>query len=170
MNKSIVFTIKTAYSREKYFLELNEGTENPWEIKDQIETALFSKMCFCDGYDLVGYKEVDDKYIAKREKAIKELESIIHDTCEEYFCCGEEFVTLEALRDSIRYEKERANKPTLREFLDGAKDDYIVEIYYGEAQGFSGTYEELKKRKPYIMHERVMSYDADDDGVNIVIG
>nr|DAK81782.1 MAG TPA: hypothetical protein [Bacteriophage sp.] len=167
MNKSIVFTIKTAYSREKYFLELNEGTENPWEIKDQIETALISKMCFCDAYDLVKYKEVDEKYIAKREKAIKELESIINDTCEEYFCCGEEFVTLEALRDSIRYEEERQNKPTLREFLDGAEDDYIIEIYYGETQGFSGTYEELKKHKPYIMHEKVLSYDADDSGVNI---
>ena len=167
MKKSIVFTIKTAYSREKYFLELNEGTENPWEIKDQIETALFKDMCFCDEYKLVRYKEVDDKYIAKREKAIKELESIINDTCEEYFCCGEEFVTLEALRDSIRYEKERANKPTLREFLDGAEDDYIIEIYYGEVQGFSGTYEELKKRKPYVMHEKVLSYDADENGVTI---
>lgn len=38
MNKSIVFTIKTAYSREKYFLELEENTEKPWEIKDQIVT------------------------------------------------------------------------------------------------------------------------------------
>ena len=37
---------------------------------DQIETALFGKMCFCDAYDVVKYKEVDDKYIAKREKAI----------------------------------------------------------------------------------------------------
>ena len=68
MNKSIVFTIKTAYSREKYFLELEENTEKPWDIKDQIETALISKMCFCDAYDLVRYKEVDEKYIAKREK------------------------------------------------------------------------------------------------------
>lgn len=106
MNKSIVFTIKTAYSREKYFMELEENTEKPWEIKDQIETALISKMCFCDAYDLVKYKEVDEKYIAKREKAIKELESIINDTCEEYFCCGKDYVTLESLRDAIRYEKE----------------------------------------------------------------
>lgn len=165
--KSIVFTIKTAYSREKYFLELEENTEKPWEIKDQIETALISQMCFCDAYDLVKYKEVDEKYIAKREKAIKELESIINDTCEEYFCCGKEFVTLEALRDAIRYEKERANKPTLREFLDGAKDDYIIEIYYGDVQGFAGTYEELKKGNPYVMHEKILSYDADDNGVTI---
>lgn len=167
MNKSIVFTIKTAYSREKYFLELEDNTEKPWEIKDQIETALISKMCFCDGHDLVRYKEVDEKYIAKREKAIKELESIINDTCEEYFCCGKEFVTLEALRDAIRYEKERTNKPTLEELLDGAKSDYIIEIYFGDIQGFSGTYEELKKCKPYIMHEKVLSYDADDNGVTI---
>lgn len=167
MNKSIVFTIKTAYSREKYFLELEENTEKPWEIKDQIETALISKMCFCDRYDLVRYKEVDEKYIAKREKAIKELESIINDTCDEYFCCGEEFVTLESLRDAIRYEKERANKPTLEEFLDGAKSDYIIEIYFGDIQGFAGTYEELKKGNPYVMHEKVLSYDADDNGVTI---
>lgn len=167
--KSIVFTIKTAYSREKYFLELEENTEKPWEIKDQIETALISKMCLCDAYDLVKYKEVDEKYIAKREKAIKELERVINDTCDEYFCCGEEFVTLESLRDAIRYEKERANKPTLEEFLDGAKSDYIIEIYYGGVQGFTGTYEELKKHKPYIMHEKVLSYDADDSGVNIVL-
>lgn len=169
MNKSIVFTIKTAYSREKYFLELEENTEKPCEIKDQIETALISKMCFCDAYDIVKYKEVDEKYIAKREKAIKELESIINDTCDEYFCCGEEFVTLEALRDAIRYEKERANKPTLEEFLDGAKSDYIIEIYFGDIQGFSGTYEELKKCKPYIMHEKVLSYDTNDNGVTINI-
>lgn len=167
MNKSIVFTIKTAYSRERYFLELEENTEKPWEIKDQIETALISKMCFCDAHDIVRYKEVDDKYIAKREKAIKELESIINDTCEEYFCCGKEFVTLEALRDAIRYEKERANKPTLEEFLEGAKSDYIIEIYFGDIQGFAGTYEELKKGNPYVMHEKVLSYDADDNGVTI---
>lgn len=156
MNKSIVFTIKTAYSREKYFLELEKNTEKPWEIKDQIETALISKMCFCDAYDLVRYKEVGNEYIAKREKAISKLKDLV--------------MTLESLRGSIRYEKERANKPTLREFLDGAKDDYIIEIYYGDAQGFAGTYEELKKKKPYIMHEKVLSYDADDNGVNIVIG
>ena len=165
MNKSIVFTIKTAYSREKYFMELKDGQD----VEDQIDTALLRDMCFCDEYKLVKYKEVDEKYIAKREKAIKELESIINDTCEEYFCCGEEFVTLEALRDAIRYEKERANKPTLREFLDGAKDDYIIEIYYGGVQGFTGTYEELKKKKPYIMHEKILSYDADDNGVTINI-
>ena len=165
MNKSIVFTIKTAYSREKYFMELKDGQD----VEDQIDTALLRDMCFCDEYQLVKYKEVDEKYIAKREKAIKELESIINDTCEEYFCCGEEFVTLEALRDAIRYEKERANKPTLREFLDGAKDDYIIEIYYGGVQGFTGTYEELKKKKPYIMHEKILSYDADDNGVTINI-
>ena len=163
MNKSIVFTIKTAYSREKYFMELKDGQD----VEDQIDTALLRDMCFCDEYKLVKYKEVDEKYIAKREKAIKELESIINDTCEEYFCCGKEFVTLEALRDAIRYEKERANKPTLEEFLDGAKSDYIIEIYFGDIQGFSGTYEELKKKKPYVMHEKILSYDADDNRVII---
>lgn len=165
--KSIVFTIKTAYSREKYFLELEENTEKPWEIKDQIDTALISKMCFCDAYDLVKYKEVDEKYIAKREKAIKELESIVNDTCDEYFCCGKDFVTLEALRDAIRYEKERANNPTLGEFLDGAKNDYIIEIYYGDLQGFAGTYEELKKGNPHVMHEKILSFDEHENGVTI---
>lgn len=169
MKKSIVFTIKTAYSREKYFLELEENTEKLWEIKDQIETALYRKMCFCDAYDLVGYKEVGEEYITKREKAISKLKDLLGDRFEDDYLCWE-YMTLEALRYSIRYEKERANKPTLREFLDGAKDDYIIEIYYGEVQGFSGTYEELKKHKSYIMHEKVLSYDADDDGVNIVIG
>ena len=164
MNKSIVFTIKTAYSREKYFMELEDGQY----VEDQIYTALLRDMCFCDEYKLVRYKEVDEKYITKREKAIKELESIINDKCEEYFCCGEEFVTLESLRDAIRYEKKRAGKPTLKEFLDGEKDDYIIEIYYRKGvQGFAGTYEELKRCKPYIMHEKVLSYDADDNGVTI---
>lgn len=165
--KSIVFTIKTSYSVESYFLPLKNGEEKPWEIKNAIDWMLEGEICFCDAYDIVKYKEVDEKYIAKREKAIKELESIINDTCEEYFCCGEEFVTLEALRDAIRYEKKRANKPTLKELLDGAKSDYIIEIYFGDIQGFAGTYEELKKCKPYIMHEKVLSYDADDNVVTI---
>lgn len=105
MNKSIVFTIKTAYSREKYFLELEDNTEKPWEIKDHIETALISKMCFCDGYDLVRYKEVDEKYIAKREKAISKLKNLVGDRFEDNYPCWE-YMTLESLRDSIRYEKE----------------------------------------------------------------
>lgn len=162
--KSIVFTIKTAYSREKYFLELKDEQE----VEDQIDTALLKDMCFCDGYDLARYKEVGEEYIAKREKAISKLKDLLGDRFEDNYPCWE-YMTLEALRDSIRYEKERANKPTLREFLDDAKDDYIVEIYYGGVQGFSGTYEELKKHKPYIMHEKVLSYDADDNGVNIVL-
>lgn len=164
--KSIVFTIKTAYSREKYFLELEENTEKPWEIKDQIETALISKMCFCDAYDLVKYKEVDEKYIAKRERALSKLKDLAGETFEDGYPCWE-YMTLEALRDAIRYEKERANKPTLREFLDGARDDYIIEIYYGDIQGFAGTYEELKKGNPYVMNEKILSYDADDNGVTI---
>ena len=103
--KSIVFTIKTAYSREKYFLELEENTGKPWEINDQIETALISKMCFCDGYDLVRYKEVGDEYIAKREKAISKLKNLVGDRFEDNYPCWE-YMTLESLRDSIRYEKE----------------------------------------------------------------
>ena len=103
--KSIVFTIKTAYSREKYFLELEENTEKPWEIKDQIETALISKMCFCDAYDLVKYKEVDEKYITKRENAISKLKNLVGDRFEDNYPCWE-YMTLESLRDSIRYEKE----------------------------------------------------------------
>ena len=106
MNKSIVFTIKTAYSREKYFLELEENTEKPWEINDQIETALISKMCFCDAYDLVRYKEVGEEYIDKREKAISKLKNLVGDRFEDNYPCWE-YMTLESLRDSIRYEKER---------------------------------------------------------------
>lgn len=74
--KSIVFTIKTSYSVESYFLPLKNGEEKTWEIKNAIDWML-------------------------------------------------------------------EGKPKLREFLDGAKDDYIIEIYYGAVQGFSGTYEEL---------------------------
>ena len=105
MNKSIVVTIKTAYSREKYFLQLEENTGKTCEINDQIETALISKMCFCDGYDLVRYKEVDEKYIAKREKAISKLKNLVGDRFEDNYPCWE-YMTLESLRDSIRYEKE----------------------------------------------------------------
>lgn len=165
--KSIVFTIKTSYSIESYFLPLKNGEEKPWEIKNAIDWMLEGDICFCDAYEITEWHFVDDEYISEREKAIKELENIINDTCEEYFCCGEEFVTLEALRDAIRYEKERANKPTLEEFLDGAKSDYIIEIYYGDTQGFAGTYEELKKGNPYVMREKILSYDADDNGVTI---
>ena len=103
--KSIVFTIKTDYSREKYFLELEENTEKPWEINDQIETALISKMCFCDAYDIVKYKEVGGEYIAKREKEISKLKNLVGDRFEDNYPCWE-YMTLESLRDAIRYEKE----------------------------------------------------------------
>ena len=56
--KSIVFTIKTAYSREKYFMELKDGQD----VEDQIDTALLRDMCFCDEYKLVRYKEADEKH------------------------------------------------------------------------------------------------------------
>ena len=100
--KSIVFTIKTAYSREKYFMELKDGHD----VEDQIDTALISKMCFCDAYDLVRYKEVDEKYITKRENAISKLKNLVDDRFEDNYPCWE-YMTLESLRDSIRYEKER---------------------------------------------------------------
>ena len=101
MSKSIVFTIKPAYRREKYFMELKDGHD----VEDQIDTALISKMCFCDAYDLVKYKEVDEKYIAKREKAISKLKNLVGDRFEDNYPCWE-YMTLESLRDSIRYEKE----------------------------------------------------------------
>ena len=59
--KHIIFTIETAYSVENYFLEVNENDS----IELQIDDAL-AEICFCDAYEIVSYKEVDDDYYIKR--------------------------------------------------------------------------------------------------------
>lgn len=45
--KNILFTIKTAYSEENYFLKANE--KQP--IESQIDNAL-AEICFCDAYEI----------------------------------------------------------------------------------------------------------------------
>ena len=82
-------------------MELKDGHD----VEDQIDTALLKDMCFCDEYTLVRYKEVDEKYITKREKAISKLKNLVGDRFEDNYPCWE-YMTLESLRDSIRYEKE----------------------------------------------------------------
>lgn len=51
--KNILFTIKTVYSEENYFLKANE--KQP--IESQIDNAL-AEICFCDAYEIISYKEV----------------------------------------------------------------------------------------------------------------
>ena len=49
--KHIIFTIKTAYSEENYFLEVNENDS----IELQIDNAL-AEICYCDAYQIVSNK------------------------------------------------------------------------------------------------------------------
>ena len=63
--KNILFTIKTAYSEENYFLKANE--EQP--IESQIDNAL-AEICFCDAYEIISYKEVPNEYVEQRGRLL----------------------------------------------------------------------------------------------------
>lgn len=52
--KNIIFIIKTEYSEEKYFLEVDENDS----IELQVDDAL-AEICYCDAYEIVSYKEVN---------------------------------------------------------------------------------------------------------------
>ena len=56
--KNILFTIKTAYSEENYFLKANE--KQP--IESQIDNAL-AEICFCAAYEIMGYVAEEKSYI-----------------------------------------------------------------------------------------------------------
>ena len=97
---NIVFTIKTSYSEENYFLTVNESES----IEFQIDNAL-AEICFCDAYEIVSYEEVTEEYINKRNKLISEYEKI-YEPIEEAFCSGH-FVALETLESDIEWRKNK---------------------------------------------------------------
>lgn len=87
--KNIIFTIKTDYSEENYFLALE--SEN--NIECQIDDAL-ADICFCDDYKVINIQEVSNDYIEKRNKAIKEYKKVFKEYPNKY-------MTLEAIEGDI---------------------------------------------------------------------
>lgn len=52
-------------------------------------------------------------------------------------------------------------RKTVREFLKGTRNHYIIEIgYSNDSNEFEGTYEELKKTRKDLLDEIVWSYDV----------
>lgn len=96
--KNIVFTIKTAYSTESYFLPIDENKS----IYLQVETAL-ANYCYCDDYELVDYKEVDAGYMEERKALIEKYNSICEETIEDAFCCGI-LATNESIKENMEWE------------------------------------------------------------------
>ena len=97
--KHIIFTIKTAYSEENYFLEVNENDS----IELQIDDAL-AEICFCDAYEIVSYKEVDNDYYIKRLAVKTAYETLFNESIEEAFCSGK-YTTLEAIEKDMEWRK-----------------------------------------------------------------
>lgn len=97
--KNIIFTIKTEYSTENYFLEVNENDS----IELQIDNAL-AEICFCDAYEIVSYKEVSEDYIEERNALMEEYKRLFNETVEEAFCGGK-YTTLEAIKKDMDWRK-----------------------------------------------------------------
>ena len=98
--KNIIFTIKTAYSTESYFLTVNENQS----IELQIDNAL-AEICFCDAYEITGWKEVTESYTTERNILISEYEAK-YEGIEDAFCSGN-MVTLETLKSDIEWREGR---------------------------------------------------------------
>ena len=102
--KNILFTIKTAYSEENYFLKANK--EQP--IESQIDNAL-AEICFCDAYEIISYKEVSNEYVEQRESLIKEYEKFSNESVEDTFM-NWKYATLEVIQSEIECIKQRRMK------------------------------------------------------------
>ena len=99
--KHIIFTIKTAYGEENYFLTVNENNS----IDLQIDNAL-AEICYCDAYEIVGYKEVDNDYYIKRLAVKTAYETLFNEKVEDAFCSGK-YTTLEAIEKDIEWRKNQ---------------------------------------------------------------
>ena len=97
--KHIVFIIKTSYSEEDYFLEVNENDS----IELQIDNAL-SEICFCDAYEIISYKEVSKEYVEARNSLMEKYEKLFSETVEDAFCSWK-FTTLEAIEKDMEWRK-----------------------------------------------------------------
>ena len=93
----IKFTIKTYYSIENYFTEINTGED----VISQINDALMED-AFCDDYDIVKWNIVSADYVQSREKAITIYEKLFGESPYEDSTHGEH-VTLEDIVGMIYY-------------------------------------------------------------------
>lgn len=91
----IKYKIRTDYSTEEYFLEIDEKCT--WKnIEAQIDESLRSQ-AFEEEYKIVKWEEVSEKYAKAREKLIKLYDEIFEEPVDEAFFGGEENVTLETI-------------------------------------------------------------------------
>lgn len=102
---NIIFTIKTDYSIEKYFLQ----NVSHIDAEFKLQTALNS-IGFEESYRIVDVEFVDEKYKKIREQVIAIYENIFKESVEEDFLQGE-YTTLEAILNEI----ERGVKMNERE-------------------------------------------------------
>ena len=97
MDKSIIFTIRTAYSEETYFLTVNDSHS----IESQIDDAL-ADICFCDDYVIASWKEVSQEYVKARERLMEEYKKLFNESVEDALM-GRKYTTLEAIARDIRW-------------------------------------------------------------------
>lgn len=99
--KNIIFTIKTAYSEENYFLKVNENDS----IEFQIDNAL-AEICFCDDYEIVSFKEISEDYTEERNTLLSEYKKLFGEAVEDAFCSGK-YTTLEAIEKDMDWRKRK---------------------------------------------------------------
>lgn len=137
--KNILFTIKTAYSEENYFLKANEEQL----IESQIDNAL-AEICFCDAYEIISYKEVSNEYVEQREKLIKEYEKLSKESFEDAFI-SLKYTTLEVIQSEIEYIKQRGWKMSEKtKTIHNAYCDYEI----AKAKQLSRIYSVRSEVKP----------------------
>lgn len=110
----VKFTIKTSYSIEEYFLEVDKNKD----INTQIDNAL-ANIAFEEEYKIIDYIELSQSYVEAREKLIKIYEKLFNETVEEAFCSGEKYITLEGIIDGIEWElkTEEEKEKMLEKYL-----------------------------------------------------
>lgn len=119
---NIIFTIKTNYSIEKYFLQ----NVSHIDAEFKLQTALDS-IGFEEPYRIVDVEFVDKKYKKIREQVIAIYENIFRESVEEDFLQGE-YTTLEAILNEI----ERGVKMNKREMEKAV--ELLIPLLQGMAE------------------------------------
>ena len=119
---NIIFTIKTDYSIEKYFLQ----NVSHIDAEFKLQTALDS-IGFEEPYRIVDVEFVDKKYKKIREQVIVIYENIFRESVEEDFLQGE-YTTLEAILNEI----ERGVKMNEREMEKAV--ELLIPLLQGMAE------------------------------------
>jgi len=119
---NIIFTIKTDYSIEKYFLQ----NVSRIDAEFKLQTALNS-IGFEESYRIVDVEFVDKKYKKIREQVIAIYENIFRESVEEDFLQGE-YTTLEAILNEI----ERGVKMNEREMEKAV--ELLIPLLQGMAE------------------------------------